>query len=360
LVDALKEHSPDVLIVRSTKVPAEAIDAASSLALIIRAGAGYDTIDVAYASTKGVLVANCPGKNATAVAELTMGLIISIDRRLGENYKLQKEGKWRKGMFTDCTGLKGRTLGLIGFGNIAQRVAERALAFEMKVLTFNRSNKSSGGVQAVSSLTELLEESDIVSLHVPNNKDTKGMVNKNFLSKMKPDGVLINTSRGAAVNEDDLLAHLDANKNFWFGTDVLEGEPAEKECDWEHPLGLHARVYGSHHIGASTKQAEAEIGDEAVRICQVFAASGSIDSENWVNREKGKSKQTLVVKAKRSAEIYGEIFTEVAKAGWTIGESEALLCEGGVALILKISGEGPSDVLDKLKENSSVLSASVS
>jgi D-3-phosphoglycerate dehydrogenase len=284
LTTALSTHQPDILIVRSTKVQPEHIDAHADLKVIIRAGAGYDTIDVAYASTKGVSVANCPGKNATAVAELTMGLIISIDRRLGENYALQKEGKWRKGMFASCLGLKDRTLGLIGFGNIAQRVAKRALAFEMKVITYNRSGNTIDGVEAASSIDDLLANSDIVSLHVPNNKDTKGMVNKDFLGKMKPNGILINTARGAAVVEEDLLEHLNTFDNFWFGTDVLNGEPSEKECDWEHPLGMHARVYGTHHIGASTKQAEAEIGQESVRICKAFDANKVVDDGNWVNK----------------------------------------------------------------------------
>ena len=290
LTEALSSHQPDILIVRSTKVQQEHIDASSALKVIIRAGAGYDTIDVAYASTKGISVANCPGKNATAVAELTMGLIISIDRRLGENYALQKEGKWRKGMFTKCLGLKDRTVGLIGFGNIAQRVAKRALAFEMKVLTFNRSGKTIEGVEAVASIDDLLSQSDIVSIHIPNNKDTKGMVNKDFLGKMKPNGVLINTARGAAVVEEDLLEHLNTFESFWFGTDVLNGEPAEKECDWEHPLGMHERVYGTHHIGASTKQSEAEIGQESVRICKAFDANGVLDDGNWVNKAEQASK----------------------------------------------------------------------
>ena len=177
---------------------------------------------------------------------------------------------------------------------------------------------------------------------------------------MKPNGVLINTSRGTCVVEEDLLAHLEATPNFWFGTDVLNGEPAGKECDWEHPLGKHPRVYGSHHIGASTKQAEDEIGVETVRICKVFAKTGSVDNENWVNRDRSGSKQTLVVKAKKSASLYGDIFAIVEKHGWTIGESEALMCEGGKALILKIHGEGPADVVDALTGNESVLSASVS
>lgn len=325
LKEAMESHQPDILIVRSTKVPAEIIDANPNLSLIIRAGAGYDTIDVAHASTKGVYVANCPGKNATAVAELTMGLILNIDRRLGENYKLQKEGKWAKGKFTKCLGLKGRTLGLIGFGNIAQRVATRALAFEMNVITFNRSKKTIDGVELAESIDEVLEKSDIVSLHFPNTKDTKGMVNKEFLEKMKPNGVLINTARGAAVVEEDLLAHLETYEGFWFGTDVLNGEPSSKECDWEHPLGMHPRVYGSHHIGASTKQAENEIGEESVRVVQVFAATGAVDDANWVNKDRSSSKQTIVIKAKRTSEALGEIFTIVAKHGWSIGETETLL-----------------------------------
>jgi len=140
------------------------------------------------------------------------------------------------------------------------------------------------GVEAVETLDDLLAQSDIVSLHVPNNKDTKNMVNKEFLGRMKVNGVLINTARGSAVVEEDLLEHLDANPEFWFGTDVLNGEPAEKECDWEHPLGKHPRVYGTHHIGASTKQAEEEIGQESVRICKAFDANGKLDDENWVNK----------------------------------------------------------------------------
>ena len=290
LTDALESHQPEVLIVRSTKVEAGHIDANPNLALIIRAGAGYDTIDVEHASSKGVMVANCPGKNATAVAELSMGLILSIDRRLGENYKFQKEGKWRKGLFANCLGLKGRTLGIIGFGAIAQKLVPRALAFEMRVIAYTRSPKTAEGVEFVGSLDELLEQSDIVSLYVPNTKETKNMVNKEFLEKMKKDAVLINTARGAIVVEDDLIQHLDANEDFWFGADVINGEPTEKECDWNPPLFQHPRVLISHHIGASTKQAENEIGEESVRICQVFAAKNTIDDENWVNKANMKPK----------------------------------------------------------------------
>ena len=353
-------HKPNVLVVRSTKVSADTIDASSELALIIRAGAGYDTIDVAHASTRGVLVANCPGKNATAVAELAMGLIINIDRRLGENYKLQKEGKWCKGRFTNCLGLKGRTLGLVGFGNIAQRVAQRALAFEMKVVAFDVYQKATEGVEFVSSVDDVITNADIISLHVPSLESTKGMINAESLKKMKSNAVLINTARGDLVNEEDLLAHLNLNENFWFGTDVLKDEPSSKECDWEHPLGMHQRVYGSHHIGASTKQAEAEIGEEAVRICQVFSSSGQIDDLNWVNKDRSKSRQTLIVKAQKGAKIYSEIFTTLENNDWQIKNSEATSCEGGQAIILKISGEGSECIKDILSSHVSVISVSIS
>ena len=360
LIKAIAAHKPDVLIVKPNKITAAEIDANPGLSLIIKAGAGYDTIDVAYASTKGVYVVNCPGKNATAVAELTMGLIISIDRRLWENYMLQKEGKWAKGRFADCQGLKGRTLGLIGFGNIAQRVAKRALAFEMNVVAYNRSKKEMDGVEMVSSIDEVLTQADIVSLHLPATKDSKNMVNKDFLEKMKPNGVLINTARGTLVVEEDLLAHLETYPNFWFGTDVFNGEPTAKECDWDHPLAKHSRVYGSNHIGAWTKQSEDELSEETVRICKVFAATGSVDSQNWVNRDKSGSKNTLVVKTKKTDSVYGDLFSAVEKHGWKIGESEVFMCEGGKALIFKIHGEGPADVVDALSGFEYVLSSSAS
>ena len=166
---------------------------------------------------------------------------------------------------------------------------------------------------------------------------------------MKPNGVLINTARGTVVVEEDLLAHLEANPNFWYGCDVLNGEPADKEWDWEHPLAKHPRVYGSHHIGASTKQAEDEIGVEAVRICKVFAKTGSVDSLNWVNRDRSVSSQTLVIKAKKGASVFSDVFSIIETHGWTIGENETLMCEGGKAFILKINGEGPANVVDALQ-----------
>lgn len=141
LAAKIAEVNPEVLVVRSTKVQQPAIDASQSLQLIVRAGAGFDTIDFAYCSTKGIYVANCPGKNANAVSELAMGMILSIDRRMAEGINMLKTGHWNKGMFANCRGIKGRTIGLIGFGNIGQLVCKAARAFEMEVVVCTRTPK---------------------------------------------------------------------------------------------------------------------------------------------------------------------------------------------------------------------------
>jgi D-3-phosphoglycerate dehydrogenase len=181
LTKALGELHPHVLVVRSTKVTAADIDADPNMQLVVRAGAGFDTIDVPYCAKQGVYVANCPGKNSHAVAELTLGLLLSIDRRIPEGVQLLREQKWNKGLFANCTGIKGRTLGLIGFGNIAQLVMERAKAFDLNILVHTRTQKAGLekrlGFQYASSLEDLLARSDIVSIHTPATAETKELVN---------------------------------------------------------------------------------------------------------------------------------------------------------------------------------------
>ena len=205
----------------------------------MRAGAGFDTIDVPHASKQGILVANCPGKNSHAVAELAMGLIVPVDRRLADNVQLLREGKWRKGDFANCAGLKGRTLGVIGLGNIGRLLADRARAFEMKVVGFTRSGREVEGVNSLAKVDEVLAASDFVAVCTSANADTKGMVNKDFLAKMKPDATLVNTARATVVDEEALLAHLEEHKDFFYATDVFQGEPAGKSADFEHKLACH-------------------------------------------------------------------------------------------------------------------------
>ena len=155
---------------------------------------------------------------------------------------------------------------------------------QMKVVVFDTQPAQADLDVQYMSRDEVLAHADIVSCHVPGGAGTKGMINKDFLAKMKPDGVLLNTSRGTIAVDEDLLAHLEANPNFWYGADVYNNEPSGKEAEWKSELASHPRVYGTHHCGASTKQAENAIGEEALRVITKFSESGEVDVENFVNR----------------------------------------------------------------------------
>ena len=364
LTEALKNLKPNVLVVRSTKVTKEMIDAGTSIQLIVRAGAGTDTIDVAHAAKRGIYVANCPGKNAHAVAELTMAFVLSIDRRTAEGNALLKEGKWHKAMFINCTGVKGKTIGLIGFGSIAQLVLARAKAFEMEVLVHTRTQvaglEKKLGFRYVSQ-DELLAQSDIVSLHTPATPQTKGMVNKEFLSKMKPDALLINTSRGTCVVDDALMAHLEANPDFWVGTDVFSGEPATgKLQDWANAMAQHPRVYGTHHIGASTKQAEDAIGEEACRVIKKFVGEGKVDNENCVNRaDKDVNLHKLSIRHLDKVGVLAHCFSVFAKHGWNVQELENIVFKEREACVVNLVFQGESgnreELMAELNANENVL-----
>ncbi len=298
-----------------------------------------------------------------------MGLILAIDRRIPEGVQLLREQKWNKGLFAACTGIKGRTIGLIGFGNIAQLVLERAKAFELNVLVWSRSRKAGLekklGFQYADSLQDLLARSDIVSIHTPATAETKDLVNAEFLSHMKKDAVLINTSRGTVVKEADLLAHLEANKGFWFGTDVFNGEPAgTKEVAFTHPLAQHPRVYGSHHIGASTKQSEAAIGDEAVRIIRKFAAEGAVDNENCVNKEQDASKlNKMTIRHFDKVGVLAHVFAVFARFEWNVQELENIVFKGREACVVNIKFTGDlahiEEAIAEIKKNENVVDIAV-
>jgi D-3-phosphoglycerate dehydrogenase len=326
---ALSNFDPHVLVVRSTKVQSNHFLVAKSLEAVIRAGSGYDTIDKSFANSRGVFVANCPGKNAVAVAELTFGLILAIDRRLISNDIDLKQKKWNKGEFSSCKGLKGRTLGIIGYGNIGHEMATRALAFDMNVLVFSRTkpNPQDSRVKVAESLDELLATSDIVTLHLPPTSATKEMVNVDFLKKMKKDAVLINTSRGSLVVEKHLINHLNENPEFYCGTDVFLNEPAEKKGGFTNELGLHPQVIGTHHIGASTKQAEDAIGQEAYRMLIEYQKTGVMP--NCVNMGSGLKTNVLTMKYTNTTGFHDELNSLFLKLKIKSLESKTEVFEGG-------------------------------
>jgi D-3-phosphoglycerate dehydrogenase len=277
---ALAKHEPEMLIVRSTKVPAAVIEGQGSLKGIIRAGAGHDNIDSAAASGKGVAVCNCPGMNAVAVAELAMGHIINCDRRLPAQDAELRTGHWNKKEYARARGLKGLTLLLVGMGAIGREVATRASAFGMDVVGWSRSltpqSAQEYGVRFGGSgqddLRKLLGQADVVSIHVAATPETKGMCDASFFAAMKDGAYFINTARGTLVDEQALLDAIKA-KGLRAGTDVYQNQPGTPEEAFQTPLAADG-VCCSHHCGASTDQAQQAVADETVRIVTEYQKTG--------------------------------------------------------------------------------------
>lgn len=363
LKTALQNEKSNVLVVRSTKVPSDMMDANPSLELIVRAGAGYDTIDVRGASDRGIFVANCPGKNAVAVAELAFGLILAIDRRIADNVAEARAGHWNKAGFSKAAGLKERTLGLIGLGNIGMEMVRRAEAFGMNIIAWSRSLTDERAeeleIERATTPIDVASKADIVSIHVASTPDTRHLVDAAFLDAMRPDSVLINTARGAVVDETALTEALEA-KNLWLGLDVFEGEPAAKEGEFSHPLAGHPRVYLTHHIGASTEQATTAIGNEAVRIVNTYASTGVVP--NCVNLASHTgATHMMTVRHLDKVGVLASVLDEIRKSNWNVQEMENLVFDGERAACARIRfvGDMQQTTMDQIQSNPDVLAVSV-
>jgi D-3-phosphoglycerate dehydrogenase len=275
-----------ILVVRSTRVTRATVEAGTRLGLIVRAGAGYDTIDVTAASERGIFVSNCPGKNSVAVAELAMGLVLALDRRLVDGTNDLRAGKWNKKEYSQADGLKGRTLGLAGLGRIGVEVARRARAFAMHVLAwsipFDEDAATAHGIQGCATLHELVERSDVVSVHLPQTLETKRLFNADVFARMKPRAIFVNTSRGGIVDEAALAVAM-KERGLRVGLDVFEAEPSAGVAEFRPAVAAAGTFVGTHHIGASTEQAQDAIAAETVRICREFLQTGRVP--NVVNVE---------------------------------------------------------------------------
>ena len=363
LVDAVASTSPDVLVVRSTKVP-EAVLSAGPLTLVVRAGAGYNTIDVAAASRLGIYVSNCPGKNSVAVAELAMGLICALDRRIPDQVAALREGRWDKGTFSKgAPGLYGRTLGLLGLGQIGRALAARAKGFGMKVVAWSRSLTpelaEELGVEYAATPLDVATVADVVSLHVAYKPDTKGLVNAEFLAAMKPGAMVINTSRGEVVDEA-ALAEAVASKGIRVGLDVYDGEPSGASGDFAPAIVGLPGVYGTHHVGASTDQAQEAIATEAVRIVKEFKQTGKVP--NVVNlAAKSDATHSLIVRHIDRPGILAATLAAVREAGINVQEMENVVFEGSEAAVARINLSEPlaDDVVAALGNHDGVLDVSL-
>lgn len=285
------------LVVRSTPVGRAVFEAADRLALVLRAGSGTDTINTEAASAHGVAVCNVPGRNAAAVAELTLGLLLAIDRRIADNVVDLRNGHWDKSRYSSAAGLFGSTMAVIGLGSVGLAVAERAAAFGIRLQSLDKPRSSAArhrieelGITLRSSTPELLADADIVTLHVPAREDTHHLVDSTFLARMRQGAILLNTSRGDVVDEKALLEALDAGR-VRAGLDVFADEPATGSAIWDSPLARHPAVVATHHIGASTSQAQRAIADGVVEIVDAFASGRELSCVN-PDRDGGPSRRS--------------------------------------------------------------------
>ena len=322
----------EILIVRSKQVTATAIEAGASLSLIIRAGAGVNTIDIKKASEKGVYVANCPGKNTDAVAELAIGLLIAADRRIPDALIDLRAGRWRKKEYGKARGLKGRTLGIVGLGSIGRAVARRALGMEMNVIGWSRrltpAIAKALDIGYCATLDELADSADAVSVHLAATKDTKGLLGESFFGRLKPGALFVNTARSEVVDSAALKTALAAGK-LRAALDVFENEPAGGEAPFADTELAARLAAASPHIGASTDQAEEAIAEETVRVAKTFLETGK--PVNAVNPRKLHNGVPLVVRHYNRVGVLANILGELRAEGINIEEMENTIFDGELA-----------------------------
>ncbi|MET0624637.1 MAG: NAD(P)-dependent oxidoreductase [Pyrinomonadaceae bacterium] len=363
LVVAVRAYSPEVLVVRSTKVTEPMLDA-GALKLIVRAGAGYNTIDVAAASRRGVYVSNCPGKNSVAVAELALALILALDRRVADNVIQLREGKWNKKEFSKARGLLGRTLGLVGTGQIGREVATRARAFGMNVVAWSRSltdeSAAELGVERKGSLLDVARDSDVVSVHVALKPETRAFIGADFFDAMREGAYFVNTSRGEVVDQEALRRAM-REKDVRAGLDVFAQEPTASAGEFTDDIAREPNLYGTHHIGASTDQAQEAIAAETVRVIRTFKETGRVP--NVVNlARRTPATHTLVVRHRDRPGVLASVLDRIRAESINVQEMENIIFEGSEAAVARINLEAalPADALERLRaDNADIIELSL-
>lgn len=363
LTRALAERDPTVLVVRSTRVTEADVAAAGHLALVVRAGAGVNTIDLDACSARGVYVANCPGKNASAVAELALGHLVNLDRRLADNVQALREGRWDKKTFGVARGLRGRGLAVLGTGRIGREVIALARALGMGVTAWSRSLDDAEaqrlGIRRAATPEDAVEGADAVTVHLALAPETRGRIGRSVFEAMRPGALFVNTSRAEVVDEAALLEALD-EKGLRAGLDVFSGEPAAKEGAFDDPLARHPQVYGTHHIGASTEQAEEAVGEEVARIVGAFLAGAPIPS--CVNlAARSAATHLLVVRHRDRVGVLAAILGTLREAGHNVEEMENTVFSGGEAAVARIQlvGEPDPATLGRISGDEGVFAATV-
>ncbi len=333
-----------ILVVRSTEVTANAIESAKQLHLIVRAGAEYHTIDVRAASKRGIYVCNCPGKNASAVAELVFGLLLSIDRRIPDGVASLRAGRWERAEYGRSEGVLGKTIGIAGLGAVGREVASRARAFGMHPVAFSRSltpaKAAEMGIGYAATIDDLAARSQVFTLHLPISERTKHIVGKKLLAMLPTKAVFINTARADLVDYAALREAV-ATRGLRVGLDVYPDEPKGTK---EMPTDLFVRpatsggegfVYGTPHIAASTDQAQLAIATETVRVIRSFLLQASVP--NVVNVSASTvARFQLVIRMVDKVGTFANVLNVIKRHGINVEEVTNTIFEGGGASCAKL------------------------
>ena len=307
-----------------------------------------------------------PGQNAIAVAELAMGLLLAIDRHIPAGMFDLSNGIWNKGLYSKADGIYGKRLAIVGLGEVGFALAERANAFGMSVSALRKPDRSrrslqrvrSAGVSLVDDMETLLGDADVVSIHVPKSPDTVGLVNAEFLARMTDDAILLNTSRGEVVDEDALIDAMN-NRGIRAGLDVWPDEPSEKYAHWSSSLSTHPNVVGSHHIGASTRQAQDAVASGTVDVISRYL-QGHIS--NCVNIDRESSGAALLtVRHLDKVGVLAKVFESLRSAGLNVSQMENEVFIGNVAAVASINIDAEPDLglIEILRNDEDILDVSL-
>jgi D-3-phosphoglycerate dehydrogenase len=363
LTKKIAEMDPDVVVVRSTKVTKADLAAGGELALVVRAGAGVNTIDVEAASSRGVYVTNCPGKNAVAVAELTFAHLLNLDRRVSDNVHALRQKKWNKKEFGKALGLRGRTLAVIGVGTIGREVIARAHAFGMKVVGWSwgmtPEEAEALGIGFAPTPEAAVAGAHAVTVHVALVTETKNLIGEKVFDAMRDHAYFINTSRGEVVDQPALVRAI-KTKHLRAGLDVFANEPSAAEGAFEDPIAELDAVYGTHHIGASTDEAEDAVGEEVVRIIAAYKEGRPIP--NCVNlATRTDATHMLIVRHQDRVGVLAHVLAVLREAGHNVQEMQNIVFSGTEAACARIAiVDRPTEAtLARVKENEFVIAVSV-
>lgn len=329
-----------ILVVRSKRVSTKTIEASNQLNLIVRAGHGVGNIDVNAASERGIYVAACKGRNAVAVAELTMGLLIALDRRIPEAVESVRSGKWEKGFYAQAAGLQGKRIGILGLGTVGREVLARARAFGLvphawsRGLTHSRARELD--VIPASSPLELASKVDILTVHLAANERTTGVVSREVIQALPDGAIFINVARSELVDFGALL-ELAGEKQLRVGLDVFADFPHVPTATFDPPnFPPNVIWYGTPHIGSQTEEAKRAVAAETVRIVRGFLVEGTVP--NAVNvRTAHSARYQIVVRHFDKVGALANTLNVLKRHGINVEELKTNVFEHGAAACTRIN-----------------------